>query len=555
MILELSVENIAVIEKAQIELGPGFTVLTGETGAGKSLLVDAIALALGGRADQDLLRAGATKGPVHLVADISQNSVALAWCAEMGIGLEDGKVYVTREISAEGRNVSRIQGKSQPVSAVRELGALLVDLHGQHDHQALLDPERHVDYLDLWIGDSARRLLAQIEEAVEQWSEKKSALESLMKGMRDREQRLDLLRFQVNEIESLGVREGEIAELEASLSRLQNVERLAAGAFTALGAMSEEEGSALERLGMAASTLDHLRRLDPSLEEVAEPVQSALAALEEGARALRRYADQLESDPERLEETAARLDQLKRLLRKYGENEAAVIAHGQRAAEELALLEDAEASAEELEEAVRQRRANVILLCEQLTKVRKERAADFASQVQAEIRELAMEKAHFSVEILPKEPDARGGDSVQFLFSANPGEPQRGLGKIASGGEMSRVMLALKVVLAGKAGVPTLIFDEIDTGLSGRAAAIVARKLQEIAAFYQVVSISHLPQLAGRADVHFKIEKEEEAGRTFTRVRQLTEAERVEEVARMLAGEQIGEMALANARELLSGRR
>lgn len=555
MILELSVENIAVIERAQIELGPGFTVLTGETGAGKSLLVDAIGLALGDRADQDLLRAGAQKGPVQLVADIRSNPSALSFCAEAGIPVEDGQVFIQREITAEGRNVSRIGGKTQPVALVKQLGALLVDLHGQHDHQALLNPDRHLDYLDLWIGAEAMGLLEQVRSAVGELDRLRSDLNSLRHGIREREQRLDLLRFQDSEIEAVNPMVGEMAEIEAQLNRLQHGEKLATAAFGALGLLSDEEGSAVDRLGSALNLIDQAVKVDPSLESVVEPIRSALASLQEGALDLRHYAEGIEIDPQVLDELASRQDSLKRLCRKYGENESAVLEFHQKVKEELALLEDAEASEEELASKVEIASAYVAKVCADLTTLRKEKAAVFGQLVQSEVRELAMDKALFDVGFEERTPDARGADEVQFLFSANPGEPPRGLGKIASGGEMSRVMLALKVVLAGKAGVPTLIFDEIDTGLSGRAAAVVAKKLQDLGRFYQVLSISHLPQLAGRADVHFRIEKVERGGRTFTEVRRLDEKERVEEVARMLAGEEIGEMALANAKELLNGRR
>lgn len=554
MLLELSVENIAVIERAEIRLGPGFTVLTGETGAGKSLLVDAIALALGGRADGDLLRAGAQKGPVVLVADLRNNPQALALCEEFGLPLEGTVIHVQREISAEGRHVCRVGGRTQPVSVVKSLGATLVDLHGQHDHQALLDPERHVDYLDLWIGEPARALLSRVREEVEALEQLRARLNALRKGVRDREHRMDLLRFQVQEIESVSPAVGEVAELENQLSRLRNAEKLAATAYGALASLADEEGGALDRLHHAVGSLESASRMDDALVPLVETLRGALGALDDSVRQLRQYADGIESDPVLLEEGATRLDALKRLLRKYGESETAVLEFLETARRELAQLEEGEASEEELLMSVEAQEARVREACQALTELRLERATVFGAQVQSEIQELAMPKAQFAVSIEPKTPDVDGADAVQFLFSANPGEPMRGLAKIASGGEMSRVMLALKVVLAGKAGVPTLIFDEIDTGLSGRAAAVVARKLREISKFYQVVAISHLPQLAGQADVHFRISKQEREGRTFTEIVRLEDHERIEELARMLAGEEIGEMALANARELLAAR-
>ncbi|MBL8061060.1 MAG: DNA repair protein RecN [Chthonomonas sp.] len=552
MILELSVENIAVIERAQIELGRGFTVLTGETGAGKSLLVDAIGLALGDRADQDLLRAGAQKGPVQLVADVRGNAEALAYCEEAGIPLEDGQVYIQREITAEGKNVSRIGGRAQPVAVVKALGALLVDLHGQHDHQALLDPSRHLDYLDLWIGEPAATLLAEINQLVSEWSRLRTALNAIRQGMRDREQRLDLLRYQDKEIGDVAPQLGESAELDAQINRLRHSERLAELVMGALAAVADDDGAAEERLGSAVQMVSQANRIDESLST--SGLETTLENLRESIHELRAYAEQVAMDPEALEAAASRQDALKRLFRKYGESEAEVLEFHQKVREELAALEDGEATEEGLEAQVDVAATKVVEACAKLTALRTQKAKEFGQLVQSEIRELAMEKANFSLSVIPKEPDTRGADDIQFLFSANVGESLKPLSKIASGGEMSRVMLALKVILAGKAGVPTLIFDEIDTGLSGRAAAVVARKLRDLGKFYQVVSISHLPQLAGMADTHFKIEKVEKAGRVFTEINRLDESERVEEVARMLAGEEIGDMALANARELLAGR-
>lgn len=552
MILELSVENIAVIERAQIELGPGFTVLTGETGAGKSLLVDAIGLALGDRADQDLLRAGAHKGPVHLVADIRENKDAMAYCEEAGIPFEDGQVYIQREITAEGRNVSRIGGRTQPVAVVKALGALLVDLHGQHDHQALLDPERHLDYLDLWIGDEAAHLRDGIHHLVRGWVEAREAYSALQKGLRDREQRLDLLRYQDKEIGDVNPLIGESIDLAANLNRLRHGEKLAEAVKNALATLADDEGSAEERLGLGIQWVGQARKVDETFDS--DHLDASLVSLREAIQALRRYAEQIDVEPDTLEEMAQRQDALKRLFRKYGDDEGQVLTFHQKVKVELTLLEDAEASVTELESNVMEAESKVMEACATLTALRTERAEAFGRLVKDEVRELAMENAQFSLDVTRRAPDGRGADDVQFLFSANLGEPPRPLSKIASGGEMSRVMLALKVVLAGKAGVPTLIFDEIDAGLSGRAAAVVARKLKHLGKSYQVVCISHLPQLAGMADTHFKIEKVEEGGRVFTEVNRLDESHRVKEIARMLAGEEVGEMALANARELLAGR-
>jgi DNA repair protein RecN (Recombination protein N) len=552
MIVELAVENLAIIERAGLSLGPGFTVLTGETGAGKSLVVDAIELALGGRADSDLVRAGASRASVSTVFDLSARPELLQKCADLGVGVEDGCLYIQREVFAEGRSQCRVAGKLTPVSSLRALGKLLVDLHGQHDHQSLLDPDRHLDFLDQWIGEEARVARTTVEERCQRAENLRKKLQALRAGRRDREQRLDMLRFQIGEIDALNPRAGEMEELEAQLSRLRHAEKLLSAGATALAALRDDEVCAADLLGGAVKELENAAKLDPSLEKVLEPLRSAMYSLEEGGYALRDYVETVESDPEQLEAVAARIDGLKRLRRKYGDDEQAVLEFREAALRDLELLSEGEGSEEELAQALGVSEAELAEACARLTELRKERAVTFSGLVQSELRDLAMEKALLEVGIEPKPVDLTGADRVEFYFSANAGEPPRPLSKIASGGEISRVMLAVKTAMAGRAGVPTLIFDEVDAGLGGRAAAVVAKKLEELARHYQIVVISHLPQIASRATSHNRIEKVESGGRTTTQVRNLSPEERVAEVARMLAGERVGESALAHAREMLA---
>ncbi|MGV3616004.1 MAG: DNA repair protein RecN [Fimbriimonas sp.] len=552
MIVELTVDNLAIIERAQISLGPGFTALTGETGAGKSLLIDAINLALGERADTELVRAGAAKAAVSVVLDLTGEEEALRRCAELGIPLEEGKtLYIQRDVSAKGGSQCRLGGKLAPVSTLRQIGQVLVDLHGQHDHQSLLDAESHIGYLDDWIGTPAKALLIRVAETNERADEARKRLSQLRAGMRDREQRLDLLRFQINEIESANPKPGETEEMDATLSRLRYAEKLATASFGALGAVADQENCAIDLLATAIKQLEGAIRFDATLETVVAPMRDALIEVEEAAHSLRNYSDNLEADPGRLDEVQARLDTLKRLRRKYGANEGEVLEYLAQSKEQLTLLEDSEASEEELQSAAERAQAALDEVAAELSALRKAKAEAFASLVQTQLRDLAMERAVFSVDFQRKPADAMGADQVEFHFSANVGEPPRPLSKIASGGEISRVMLAIKTALAGRAGVPTLIFDEVDVGLGGRAAATMARKLEELAQHYQVLVISHLPQIASRAATHFRIEKGEANGRVVTRVRPLSTDERVEEIARMLAGERVTGTALANARELL----
>lgn len=552
MIVELSVENVAIIERSQLQLGPGFTVLTGETGAGKSLLIDAIELVLGERADTDLVRAGAARAVVAAVFDFSDHPELRALAADQGLELEDGLLYVQREVAAEGRSNCRVGGKLAPVAALKKLGQRLVDLHGQHDHQSLLHPERHGEFLDGWIGEPIPELKHAMANAYQVWSEAKQDLAALQRGVREREQRLDMLRFQVEEIRNASPQPGEFEELEARLSRLQHSEKLAEAVFGAIDQLSEQERCAIDLAGASLRSLEAVQRFDPEVEDLVEQVRSAWVGLDEATRSLRAYGERLEVEPRLLEATAERLDLLKRLRRKYGETEATILEFLAEAERELELLTDHEQTIERLELRVKQSEEQARKAAEKLSAARRSRAPEFAKQVTEQLHDLAMEKARFDVRFTDRAMDHDGTDAIEFFFSANVGEPERPLAKIASGGEVSRVMLAIKTALAGRAGVPTLIFDEVDSGLSGRAAAVVARKLEELATHYQILAISHLPQIASRATTHFRIEKQERDGRVLTSVRGLDGQERIEEIARMLAGEALSESALANARDLLA---
>lgn len=549
MVLELTVENVAIIERAEIRLGGGFTVLTGETGAGKSLLVDAIQLALGERADSELIRTGADRAVVRVVVEV--DDAARAKLANAGIATSDVRLTLQREVLASGRSQCRANGQTVPVSTLREIGKWLVDLHGQHDHQSLLDPERHLGLLDDWIGEPIVALRSEVEAAFARRSDLDRRLRNLRAHLRDREQRLDTLRYQIEEIEAVNPRVGERDELESELARLRNHERLSALCQAANGRLATGETNARDLLGEAIRDLEDAGRFDPELTEVLEPMRTALYSLEDGDRALGAYLERLEDDPARLEEVAARSDALKRLCRKYGDDEAAVLTHLQRARQEADELEDGGSTTESLASQLDEAEGALFEACGRLTALRRARAAEFADHVERQLRDLDMERARFEVAIVPREPEATGADRVEYLFSANLGEEPRALAKIASGGELSRVMLAIKSAMSGRAGVPTLIFDEVDTGLGGRAAAKVARKLQGLSRHYQVVAISHLPPIAARASTHFRIEKREQRGRVVTDVRLLRPNERVEEIARMLVGDRTTEAALQSARDLL----
>lgn len=551
MIQELTVENLAIIDHARIDFSQGMNALTGETGAGKSLLIDAIGLALGGRADTELVRTGSKKATVCLVADLRSNLWAVARCAELGVDLEDGRLIVQREVHAEGRSSARINGRPVTVGTLKEIGGLIADLHGQHDHQKLLDPESQIQFLDQWIGDQASSLLADYADQYQKVESLKRRLSSLKSTHREREQRLDLLRFQIEEISDCSPTPGESQELEGRLARLKHAEKLELGVFAALENLSDDEDSAYVRLSTSIRGLEHLLTLDQSLEPTLQAFKTAMAALEDGCRELRAYSETVENDPAHIEELASRLDTLSNLKRKYGDTESAILKFLVDAEEELADLENQTLDASDLANQVNSEAAHLQKLANDLTELRRSRSVDFAREVTAHARELAMPNAEFIVRFSIGNLQSNGQDQVEFDFTSNSGEPPRPLAKVASGGELSRIMLAIKVGSNGRAGVPTLIFDEVDAGLSGRAAMATAKKLEQLACHDQVLVISHLPQIASRADSHFLIDKSTSNQRTITKIKLLTPEQRIQEIARMLAGDNIGDAALANARDLI----
>ena len=550
MIVELRVENLAIIKQVEVHFLGGFSVMTGETGAGKSLLIDALELALGERADTELVRTGSPKASVQLVADLSHSPAIREWCSAESIELEENRLIIHREVYAEGRSQAKVNGRTIPVATLRVLGKQLVDLHGQHQHQSLFDPETHIEFLDLWIGLEVVSLKSKVAAHFETFSELKRRADALKRNVRDREQKIDMLRFQVDEISNFAPVVGEEDELLSSLSRMRNLERISQAVAKALDVLSEGESNARDLLGIGLQAVEEAARFDATLST--SDLETASVALNEGINVLSHYVDTLEMDPQLLETMDDRLDALRKLKRKYGDSEQEILSFLDSASRELSDLENAEASQETIEAEVTEAPSRLFELCETLSQLRHEKSELFTKEVQEHLKDLSMNRAVLSARMMTVEPTATGSDTLEFLFSANAGEVAKPLAKIASGGEISRVMLALKSVLAGRAGVPTLIFDEVDTGLGGQAATSVGRKIRELGKHYQVISISHLPQVAAQGTHQYRIEKSEEGGRVATQVVKLSGEERVDEIARMLAGDQISESARANARELLS---
>lgn len=549
MLVELAVEQIAIIDRLSLRLEPGLNVLTGETGAGKSILIDALSLALGERAEAEMLRAGAEHAQVTAVFDVSSSPQLLVRLQELGVIPEDGLLYLTRELFAGGRSQARINGRPVPVATLKAVGDLLVDLHGQHQHQSLFNLSEQMRFLDEWCGQKALELKGELGECVREMRALQRELSSLQADARERAHLLDLYTFQKQEIEQAHLSPGEEEELVAEERRLAHAEKLFATAETAYELLVAGEPSAVDLLAQAVRALEDVLTVDADLQPMVENLQNALYAVQDTASDLRSYRDRVEFNPERLNEVQERLHLIRTLKRKYGDTVEAVLDYLREVTEKMDRLQGGEERAEEIAQELAQKERRAQELAGELSKLRREGARRFEQAVAQELSELAMPRARFEVKITPKPLESDGADMVEFLIAPNPGEPPRPLSKIASGGELSRVMLAIKSVLAGIEGVPTLVFDEIDIGIGGRTAGVVGEKLHALSTQRQILCITHLPQIASRARLHLLIEKREAEGRTVTAVTPIEGDARVREIARMLGD--TGESALRHAREML----
>lgn len=549
MLSRLHIENIAVIESADLELDGGFSVLTGETGAGKSILIDSINLALGERVSKDIVRAGADAAHVSaLFCGISPQ--ASAKLSELGFEGDD-ELLIQRDISADGRGGCRIGGRPATVSMVRSIGRLLVNIHGQHDNQALLSPEKHVYYLDKYSGDE--KLLYSYSEAYRAMRAAAAELDGITADEAEKERRIDLLKYQIGEIEAAAPQKGEEEELRARRLRIANAEKIAeavGGAYTALGG-GEDSPGASELLSDADSRLDLITDVLPDIKELAGRIKSLSYELEDCAEELRRYTSDEGYDPQELDSIEERLDTVFRLKRKYGGSVEAVLEFLDKSKAELENIETSGERAAALGAKLEKARAEVARLAGELSSERRKAAAELCEKVRRELKFLDMPQVEFSVGFEPlQEPGPNGIDAIEFLISANPGSPARPLSKIASGGEISRIMLAIKTVLADSDDIDTLIFDEIDTGVSGRAAQKIGNKLKEVSAGRQVVCVTHLAQIASQADQHILIEKRVAGGNTFTSLRALDYDGRKRELARII-GADVTDNTMKTAAEML----
>lgn len=550
MLIELRIQNYAVIDRLAVRLEPGLNVLTGETGAGKSIIVGALSLLMGERASAEYVRTGADRAIVEGVFDVAGRDDVLALLESQGLEAEEGLLILRREVAAEGRNRAWVNGSAVTASLLGELGGRLIDLHGQHEHQTLLRADEQRAILDAYAG--ATELAKELREAHARLVKARQALEDFDRRRREIEQRADFLRFQVEEIEKANLKPGEEEQLEEEGNRLEHAEDLARLSGRLHEALYAAEDSVTSTLGELRRVLEQLVRIDPSQQDAVELLEAAYYNVEELGRRMGEYAAQIEHDPVRLDEIRRRQDLIFRLKTKYGPTLADVIETGRRAREELDLIDSGGLERRELEKAEAAAREKVESLAARLSAVRREAATRLAAEVGAILPELGFSDGRFAVALNPlPEISADGAESIEFRVSLNVGFEPRPLARVASGGELSRIMLALKTILARLDRVPSLVFDEIDTGIGGRIGHKIGEKLRQVAEHHQVFVITHLAQIACRADHHLRVEKTERDGMTATSVTVLEGEERVRELARMLGGDPESEKSLDHARELL----
>ncbi len=543
----LHIENIAIIEQADIQFRPGFNALTGETGAGKSIVIDALSAVLGQRASRDLIRTGSDHAFVSAV--FSQIPQALG--ADMGI--EDREEWLLqREIYADGKNVCRLNGRPMTVSQLRAIGNRLLNIHGQHDGQQLLDETQHILYLDQYgryspLQDSYAAKYAALQEI-------RSQMDALQMDESEKARRIDTLRFQINDLERANLQAGEEEELLERRNLLRNGEKFISAIQGADFCLSgdDQQAGALSLLRQAQEQLASVRNMSDSFSQLYERLEAVYSEVYDISYTVQEKKDEFDFAPGELDEVESRCDQLYRLKKKYGATVEDMLAYLEKCRQELDQIAFADDTLAILQKKLEKAEKEALTAARELSKQRRIVAKELEERILTELRELNMGSIRFEVAFAEKKPDVSGIDEVRFLMSANVGEELRPIQKIASGGELARIMLAMKNVFSQQEQIGTMVFDEVDTGVSGRAAQKVAEKMARISRQKQVLCVTHLPQLAAMADTHFSVEKGVLGGRTFTRVQELTRAQRREELARLTGGEQITQTMLEGAEELLS---
>ncbi|MBF0709202.1 MULTISPECIES: DNA repair protein RecN [Bacillales] len=556
MLAELSIRNFAIIEAITVSFDRGLTVLTGETGAGKSIIIDAIGLLVGGRGSAEFVRYGTKKAEIEGLFHIEPEHPTVQKLEDVGIEFTDDMVVLRRDISNTGKSICRVNGKLVTLGILREIGQTLIDIHGQHEHQDLMQSDKHLTLLDQFGDRAISPALVEYRDIFQRYKKIQQQMKNLTENEQQMAHRLDLIQYQLEEISKAELSPNEDEELMEEKLRLGNFEKL----FSALQDVYHSlhgDNKGLDWVGLAMAQLESVTDLDEELQGYHEEVANQFYLLEETAGKLNTYRDQLEFDPARLDFVEERLNEIQVLKRKYGESVEEILEYAASIEDEVDELVNREDRVEELESNLKGIKADLTVEAENLTRLRKKVASDLVEAIHHELRDLYMGKTEFAIHFNDlnnkKESFHRSGqDDIDFMISTNPGEPLKELSKTASGGELSRIMLALKSIFSKHQGITSIIFDEVDTGVSGRVAQAMAEKIQRLSSGSQVLVITHLPQVAAMADHHLYISKEETGeGRTKTSVGNLSDEEQIEELGRMISGAEMTELTKKHARELL----
>jgi DNA repair protein RecN (Recombination protein N) len=552
MLTHILIRDFAIIDTLELELKPGMSVLTGETGAGKSILVDALGLTMGDRADAGVVRHGAERAEMSAEFDLQDAKDAAAWLEENDLA-DDGQCILRRVVGKDGRSRAQINGRSVPLQSLKELGERLLDIHGQHEHQSLTRPAAQMALLDGY-GDHTE-LLQRTAGLHRDWKAAHDRLAMLRSAAGDRDARIELLRHQVNELSALALKPGEVAAVDAEHRRLANGGKLMEAAQASLDSLYEaEEGTAHQRVSRALVTLDGLSELEPKFADVCRALADAQAQLADAAEGLRTYLADLDMDPKRLEWLENRLASIHGLARKHHVEPETLLDRFESLKTELMTLENSDVALQDLEAELKRLESTYRKAADELHARRMKTATELAKKVTAVMQELGMAGGKFSIEVTAdlERFTAKGIDQVEFMVSANKGQPEKPLAKVASGGELSRIALAIQVIAAQATAIPTMIFDEVDAGIGGGVAEIVGRQLRTLAAKHQVLCVTHLPQVASQTHQHLRVAKQTKGQSTLTQIEALDKKSQVEELARMLGGVEITETTRKHAREMIA---
>ena len=553
MLLEISIKNFAIIESISLNFEKGMTVLTGETGAGKSIIIDAMNMMLGARATTEVIRHGAPKAEIEGLFSIESNRALEEIFDEQGLELSD-EIIIRREILQNGRSISRINGQMVNLSVLRTIGQQLVDIHGQHDQEELMRPHRHIQMLDEFGDTSFFELKEAYQMSFDNYRRMRKQVLDIKKNQQEHKARIEMLEFQMAEIEAANLKAGEDVTLNQERDRLLNHKHIADTLTNAYSMLDNEEFSSLANVRSAMNDMESLEEFDPEYREISSSLSESYYVLEDITKRLESIIDDLDFDGNRLMQVESRLDLIHTITRKYGGSVDDVLEYFAKITDEYNLLTGNNLSSEDMEIELKKLEKNLVDLAGQVAQARHKIAQDLEAEIKQELQDLYMEKAQFQVRFSKGKFSREGNESVEFYISTNPGEDFKPLVKVASGGELSRLMLAIKSAFSRKEGKTSIVFDEVDTGVSGRVAQAIAQKIHKIGQNGQVLAISHLPQVIAIADYQFFIEKISNEHSTVSTVRLLTVEERIEEVAKMLAGENVTEAALTQARELLQSK-